>query len=344
MRIEPLLKLLHRHFLRPLCVTAGILAAVWCWGAAYYTFPWPEGWEFSASLLFFLLLLALAAGGWFRGTLLAVMAALELATIFFFALRTPERAFEGVRWQRPWARAPHVELDGERAKIGNIRNFRYRTEEDFDSVYISGTYDLEQVQSVDLAISHWDGLEAVAHTMLSFGFRDGRHLAISMETRLPEGEEQGFLPGFYKQYEILMVIALEEDLFRLRTDFRGEELYLYRTNATPEQARTMLDSLLNRAVKLEREPEFYNSITENCTTSLAPLLREINPSFEGDIRLLLNGRSDELLYELGYLRHRERVSFAELKRRSRVAPQGVAPAEYSHAIRAGAKAAAAGTR
>ena len=106
----------------------------------------------------------------------------------------------------------------------------------------------------------------------------------------------------------------------------------------------MLDSLLNRAVKLEREPEFYNSITENCTTSLAPLLREINPSFEGDIRLLLNGRSDELLYELGYLRHREGESFAELKRRSRVAPQGVAPAEYSHAIRAGAKAAAAGTR
>ena len=191
------------------------------------------------------------------------------------------------------------------------------------------------MQSVDLAISHWDGLEAVAHTMLSFGFRDGRHLAISMETRLPEGEEQGFLPGFYKQYEILMVIALEEDLFRLRTDFRGEELYLYRTNATPEQARTMLDSLLNRAVKLEREPEFYNSITENCTTSLAPLLREINPSFEGDIRLLLNGRSDELLYELGYLCHREGESFAELKQRSRVEPQRVPAEEYSHAIRSG---------
>ena len=263
------------------------------------------------------------------------MAALELATIFFFALRTPERAFAGVKWQRPWARAPHVELDGARAKIGNIRNFRYRAEEDFDSVYISGEYDLDQVENVDLAVSHWDGLEAVAHTMLSFGFRDGRRLAVSMETRLPEGQEQGFLPGLYKQYEILMVLALEEDLFRLRTDFRGEELYLYRTNATPKQARTMLDSLLNRAVKLEREPEFYNSITENCTTSLAPLLREINPSFEGDIRLLLNGRSDELLYELGYLRHREGESFAELKQRSRVEPQRVPAEEYSHAIRSG---------
>lgn len=335
MRIESLLRGFRRHLLRPLCVAAGIPVAVWCWGAAYYTFPWPEGWECIASLLFFLLLPGLAAGGWFRGTLLAVMAALELATILFFAQRTPERAFAGVTWQRPWAKRPHVELDGSRAKIGNIRNFRYRTETDFDSVYTSDEYDLDQLESVDLAVSHWDGLEAVAHTMLSFGFRDGRRLAVSMETRLPEGMEQGFLPGLYKQYEILMVLALEEDLFRLRTDFRGEELYLYRTNATPEQARTMLDSLLERAIKLEREPEFYNSITENCTTSLAPLLREINPSFEGDIRLLLNGRSDELLYELGYLRHREGEAFAELKRRSRVEPQRVPAAEYSHAIRAG---------
>lgn len=335
MQIESLLRGFHRRLFRPLCVAAGVLAALWCWGAAYYTFPWPGGWEFTASLLFFLLLLGLAAAGWFRGALLAVAAALELATILFFAQRTPEHAFAGVTWQRPWARAPHVELDGARAKIGNIRNFRYRTTEDFDSVYASGEYDLDQVQSVHLAVSHWDGLQAVAHTMLSFGFRDGRYLAVSMETRLPEGMEQGFLPGLYKQYEILMVLATEEDLLRLRTDFRGEELFLYRTNATPEQARTMLDSLLERAVELEREPEFYNSITENCTTSLAPLLREINPSFEGDIRLLLNGRSDELLYELGYLRHREGESFAELKRRSRVEPQRVPAAEYSHAIRAG---------
>ncbi|UKI33232.1 MAG: hypothetical protein L6W00_07080 [Lentisphaeria bacterium] len=164
-------------------------------GAAYYTFPWPEGWEFAASLLFFLLLPGLAAAGWFRGTLLAVMAALELAAILFFALRTPERAFDGVTWQRPWARAPHVEFDGARAKIGNIRNFRYRTETDFDSVYTSGEYDLDQLESVDLAVSHWDGLEAIAHTMLSFGFRTGDIWRSRWRRGCRRGWSRGFCRG-----------------------------------------------------------------------------------------------------------------------------------------------------
>ena len=70
-----------------------------------------------------------------------------------------------------------------------------------------------------------------------------------------------------------------------------------------------------RADSLSRHPEFYNSIARNCTTSLAPLLRVIDPSFEGDLRLLLNGFSDELLFELGYLKCREGETFAELKAR-----------------------------
>ena len=189
-------------------------------------------------------------------------------------------------------------------------------------------------RTVVVAVSHWDGMEKIAHTMLSFGFADGRYLALSMETRLPEGKEQGFLPGFYKQYEIIMVLATEEDLFKLRTDYRGEELYLYRTNATPEQARQMFRLLLEGADRLYREPAYYNSITQNCTTSLAPLLRLINPSFEGDIRLLLNGESDQLLYELGYLKHRDGESFPELKKRRYVNQYLGAPvSDYSAAIR-----------
>lgn len=270
-----------------------------------------------------------------RRRFLAVVGAVELAVIGAFLAMTPERMFADVVWQKPWGRAPTVEFVGSRVMLHNVRDFHYRSVDDYDIRYTDFCIDPSTVRTVDVAVSHWDGLQAIAHTMLSFGFADGRYLAVSMETRLPEGVEQGFLPGLYHQYEILMILATEEDLFKLRTDYRHEELYLYRTNATPAQARELLDYVILRADSLSRHPEFYNSITRNCTTSLGPLLRVIDPTFEGDLRLLLNGYSDELLFELGYLKHQEEETFPELKKRRLADLYAALPSElgYSELIR-----------
>lgn len=101
------------------------------------------------------------------------------------------------------------------------------------------------------------------------------------------------------------------------------------------QARELLDYVILRADSLSRHPEFYNSITRNCTTSLGPLLRVIDPTFEGDLRLLLNGYSDELLFELGYLKHQEEETFPELKKRRLADLYAALPSElgYSELIR-----------
>ncbi len=318
-------------------VLAGLLLVlgIWSIGVAGYTFPWSGPAAAAGTWCWTAAILALWVLGWWkrRRRVWFILGGLELAALVWFVLLTPERQFREMVWQAPWGRMPRVEFSGSEATVYDVRDFLYRTEQDYDVRYRTFSFDRNRVRTVDLAVSHWDGLEAVAHTMLSFGFDDGRYLAVSMETRLPEGASQGFLPGFFKQYEILMVLATEEDLLKLRTNFRGEELYLYRTNATPEQARQLLDLTLTGADRLYREPAYYNSITQNCTTSLAPLLRVINPTFEGDIRLLLNGHSDELLYELGYLKHREGEDFASLKARSRIVSNP--SADYSAAIRSG---------
>ncbi len=305
--------------------------AIWCTGAVHYTI-W-SGWGPAIFLVATVTLLIL---GCKRSWFWCILAVLELAVIGWFISLSAEHQFRDTLWQSPWGRTPRVTFANSLAEVWDIRDFTYRTPEDFDVHYINDTYDVNQIQSVDVAVSHWDGLQKIAHTMLSFGFADGRYIALSMETRLPIGMEQGFLPGLYKQYGIIMVLATEEDLFRLRTDYRKEELYLYRTNATPEQAHIMFQRLLEGANRLHRKPSYYNSITQNCTTSIAPLLRTINPTFHGDIRLLLNGESDQLLYELGYLAHRDGESFAELKERSLV-NQYICPDEtdYSVAIRRG---------
>lgn len=308
-----------------------LIIGLWCVGAVFYAFHWSG--ELTAAY----------AGGLFgfwlagiqRRKLLWLLAAMEFIVVVAFAAMTPERVFAGTVWQTPWGRVAAVEYMGNQVTVRNVRDFRYRDVENYEVRYIDFSFDPATVRSVDVAVSHWDGMQAIAHTMLSFGFEDGRYLAVSMETRLPVGVEQGFLPGFYRQYELLMVVATEEDLFQLRTNFRREELYLYRTNATPEQAKELLDYLVGRADTLSKHPEFYNSIARNCTTSLAPLLRVIDPTFEGDLRLLLNGYSDELLFELGYLKCHEGETFAELKKR-RLANQYVSHSSelpYSMLIR-----------
>ncbi|MBS1369798.1 MAG: DUF4105 domain-containing protein [Lentisphaeria bacterium] len=303
--------LLHRLWVWVPTFAIVLAVGVWSVGAVRFAFHWPG----AAVAAFAGVLLAFWIVALRRRPLLFIPAAIELVVIVTFAAMTPERMFAGTVWQAPWGRAPLVEYAGSRVTVRNVRDFHYRSVDDYDVRYTDFNFDPSTVRTIDVAISHWDGMQAIAHTMLSFGFEDGRYLAVSMETRLPEGVEQGFLPGFYHQYEILMVLATEEDLFKLRTDFRHEELYLYRTNATPEQARELLDYVMLRADGLSKHPEFYNSITSNCTTSLAPLLRVIDPTFEGDLRLLLNGYSDELLFELGYLKHHEGETFSELKKR-----------------------------
>ena len=313
-----------------------LLSALWCVGAAYYTFPWSGVWRSVGSCVYAAVLFGTLAAGFRRRVLFLIPAAVGAATFLFYAHLTPEIRFHSVEWQTPWARQPKVEFHADgTVTVSDMRNFRYRTPEVYEVAYTRMSFDPKTVAATDLAVSHWDGLQAVAHTMLSFAFDDGRHLAVSMETRLPKGAEQGFLPGLFKQYEVMMLLAPEEDLFRLRTDYRQEELYLYRTNATREQSLMLLTAVLHAADRLLTRPRFYNSITTNCTTSLAPLLHWINPAFNGDIRLLANGYSDRLLYDLGYLACRDGESFEDLKRRSLARPVPQAPPEeYSAALRA----------
>ena len=105
------------------------------------------------------------------------------------------------------------EINGNEIVVKDVRSFIYRTERDFDARYVTRRFDLDKLATLDFAVSHWDGMEFVAHTMLSFGFEDGKHLALSVETRLPEGVEQGSVPGLYKQFNVIYILADEEDLF-----------------------------------------------------------------------------------------------------------------------------------
>src|ERR1043166_3269065 len=133
-------------------------------------------------------------------------------------------------WEPDVAIAPHAAIAGNFVTIYGIRNCDYRTERDYTVRYYDKAFDLEKLRSVDLYLVYW-GFPNIAHTMVSFGFDGGDYVCISIETRKEKGESYSALKGFFRQYELVYVIADERDLVRLRTNYRkGEEVYLYRLN------------------------------------------------------------------------------------------------------------------
>lgn len=197
---------------------------------------------------------------------------------------------------------------------------------------------LSKLTGVDLAITYW-GSPWIAHPIASFQFSDALPLAISIETRKAVGQNYSAIPGLYRQYDLIYIAADERDVIRLRTNYRqGENVFLYRTTAPAKHARAFFSRYLERLNQLRERPEFYNEITDNCTTNirLANITAGGGKVQPWNWRILLNGKGDELLYARGFINRT--LPFAELKARSLINPRakaaGASP-DFSALIRVG---------
>jgi hypothetical protein len=127
--------------------------------------------------------------------------------------------------------------------------------------------DLTRLESVDMYFVHW-GSAAIAHTMVSFGFGGNQFICFSLETRCEVHEGYSAIKGFFKQYELICIAADERDLVRLRTNYRKEDVYLYRLRAKPDVARMIFLRYCQQMNDLRARPEWYNALTRNCTTAI----------------------------------------------------------------------------
>lgn len=220
-------------------------------------------------------------------------------------------------WQPDVAKLAYATFDGDKVTVHNIRDFEYRTETDITPRYVDRTFDLNDIRTIDVVSSYWSG-ELIAHLFLSFGFADGEQIAVSIETRKEKGEEYSTLAGFFRQYEIFYVVATERDLIGVRTNHRRppEDVYVYRTDATPASARRLFTDYLRVMNYLVKNPEFYNTLTTNCTTVIVMHVDALGGAIPRSWKVLASGLFPEYLYELGYLD--ESMPFRELKQRSHV--------------------------
>jgi hypothetical protein len=238
-------------------------------------------------------------------------------------------------WQPDVARPAFVERHGNRVTIHNVRNFDYRSETDFAEHWETRTFDLDRLSGVDLFLSFW-GPTLIAHTIMSWQFDDGSHLAVSIETRKEKGESYSAVRGFFRQYELYYVVADERDVIRLRTTYRGEQVFLYRLNASNERARAVLLDYLEEIDRLARQAKWYNALTHNCTTAIRYHVQRVAPTNRWSWKILANGYLDELLYERRGID--TSIPFSELRARSDITGKAKAAgrsAAFSARIREG---------
>ena len=162
--------------------------------------------------------------------------------------------------QRDWAAnlavLPYAEFEGDLVRIRNIRNTSYSTPTVYAPAYYDRTFDLSRLETVWFLVEPLSKRGTVAHTFLSFGFAGPEYVAISVEARKEEGETYHFLKGLFRQYELMYLIADERDVIRLRTSYRGDDVYLYPIKASPEAIRRLFVAMLARANRLREQPEY----------------------------------------------------------------------------------------
>ena len=308
-------------------------ALLLCWSTLaihYSNLPWL--WARNALAAAFLIsgIWALWIAPRKRGTLIFAAAFLALIAWWLTILPSHDRP-----WRPEVAVMPRAVINGDHIIIENFRNFDYRSKDDFTPHYEKRDYLLSHLTGVDFYISYWrEG--PVGHTFLSFLFDNAPPLCISIEARPEVGEGFDPIDSMFKQFELIYVVGDERDIVRVRTNFRNEEVFLYRLNDSATNGRKLLLVYLNRINELADRAEFYNLLTNNCTLNIIRYMNAAGREGSLDIRHLLNGWIDSYLYLSG--RIDTTLPFQELRRRSHINERARAAGgslDFSDRIRAG---------
>ena len=197
-----------------------------------------------------------------------------------------------------------IQIDNRIVTVKNARNFSYRSTTDYDRAYYDAVYDASKLTRAWYIIEPFGDRDGPAHTMLTFDFDDGQTVAVSAEIRKEIGESFDAVKGLLRQYELVYMVGDERDLIRLRSDYRRDEVIMMPLKISEEGLEKFFLSVMQRAKKLATEPEWYNTITNTCTTAIQYHANDIlpdNKKIPWSKQILLPKYSDTIAYDMGYI-------------------------------------------
>ncbi len=311
-------------------------AAIWGGLALWFALPGADGVRATLALGFVVLGAGSLLTALLRRRLIVPLLPFAVAFVALLAWWSTIEASNDRAWQGDVAMLPLAEINADVITLRNIRNFNYSSETDYTPRWYDKTVDMRQLDTLDLIAVYWMG-DAIAHTILSFGFA-GERIAISIETRKEQGEAYSALAGFFRRYELFYLVADESDLIGLRASYRDppEDVYLYRVNIPRENIVKLFLQYVAKINELHERPEFYNTATTNCTTNIVMHVRAFQERVPLSWKMLLSGYFPDLVYERGKLD--QSLPFDALRRQSHInerarAADGVG--DFSRRIREG---------
>lgn len=207
------------------------------------------------------------------------------------------------------------EIEESKVRLRNVRNFTHTSPASFDPAYYDLEVSLDDLESVDILFDDFLGPGPVSHTMLSFGFKGGKHVCLTIEPRRAEGSPYSIPRACFKGFEIIYHLGDERDIIHQCTNVLDQDVYLYRLNLTPRQRRALCESVFRKMARLAEQPEWYNFLTNNCTNNLLWHGEATRIDWR-EVEVFLNGTGDRLLHERGLIANH--IPHEELRRRSKI--------------------------
>jgi len=217
--------------------------------------------------------------------------------MIFYFLRTPSHDRQ---WGQGQEKLPKVEISDYRVNVENFRDFDW-VREPVVSQYKELDFDLNQIESVTVGVSHFSKFESIAHVFIVFGLNGHEDIAVSVEARRSVGEEYTITGGLTFSYDLAYFLASTRDLLSIR-QLRNESVYLYKTIADESTAQKFFVKIAERINELYKTPEFYHILFKNCASQVIDEIEKITDvRFPFFAKTFSPGSSGKVLFEMGLI-------------------------------------------
>jgi hypothetical protein len=312
-----------RYYLAALFLSAlfsiCFLAILWVFFALWYFEPLSSPVRYPGLGVWIAAVFIASARKWRRFTLPLTTTAGIVVVLILWSQHEPRLSPTPNRDQ---ARFAHADISDSTVEIRNIRNARYRSSEDYDVAWETRRYDLNDLCGADFVVEPFFSFRALAHTLISFGFMTGEHLAVSFEIEHQAGRTYNPLRGLFRQYTLRAIVGDERDLIGLRSEIQRDDVFVYPLRLESAALRRLFLLVMDRVNSLGAHPEFYDTIRNNCTTQYRDVYERLTGrSLRTDPRVYLPGYTDDVALGLGLIDWDGDISSA----RSRFQVNGRAP-------------------